>query len=224
MPKVSDAHLRARRTEILNAAWRCFGLEGFHRTTMRDICREAGLSPGAVYQYFAGKDELIRAVAERGRRSNAARVVPVAEAADPPGALAESLGRFLGCLGDPAALPSIRIDVRLFAEALHEPEVRSAVLESYADLIDLFAGLVRKGQESGAIDPGLEAAAVARVAVAVFQGLEFQKAVDPELDLAGCARAAGALLRGTFATRDDTREGRRSIPTGSPADSENPTR
>src|SRR5688500_8917991 len=64
MPKVSEEHLDARRAQIVNAAVACFAREGFHRTTMHDICREAGLSPGAVYRYFASKDELIQAIAD----------------------------------------------------------------------------------------------------------------------------------------------------------------
>jgi AcrR family transcriptional regulator len=152
MPKVSSNHLESRRNEILDAAWRCFGRQGFHQTTMRDICREAGLSPGAVYQYFQGKDAIIQAVAEVGRREGAARVVPVEEAEHPPRALAESLERFLDCLDDPEALPSIRIDIRLCAEALHEMQVRGVVLENYERLLDLFAQLVRQGQELGLID------------------------------------------------------------------------
>src|SRR5262249_5925610 len=62
MPKVTQEHVDARRRQILSAAVRCFAREGFHRTTMQDIFREAELSPGAVYSYFAGKDELIVAI------------------------------------------------------------------------------------------------------------------------------------------------------------------
>src|SRR5215510_12196798 len=62
MPKVTQEHVDARRRQILSAALRAFAREGFHRTTMQDIFREADLSPGAVYSYFTGKDELIRAI------------------------------------------------------------------------------------------------------------------------------------------------------------------
>lgn len=56
MPKVSDAHLEARREQILDAAEACFSREGFHQTSMQDICREAELSPGAVYRHFSSKE------------------------------------------------------------------------------------------------------------------------------------------------------------------------
>ena len=62
MPKVTQEHVEARRRQILSAALRAFARQGFHRTTMQDIFREAGLSPGAVYSYFTGKDELIAAI------------------------------------------------------------------------------------------------------------------------------------------------------------------
>src|SRR5215212_6087280 len=62
MPKVTEEHVEARRRQILSAALRCFARQGFHRTTMQDIFREADLSPGAVYSYFKSKDELVAAI------------------------------------------------------------------------------------------------------------------------------------------------------------------
>ena len=59
MPKVTQAHLEARRQQILDAAFGCFARQGFHQTTMQDICREAELSPGAVYRYFDSKEAII---------------------------------------------------------------------------------------------------------------------------------------------------------------------
>jgi AcrR family transcriptional regulator len=65
MPKVSPEYLEARRNEILDAAFACFRRRGFHQTTMQDIYREAGLSPGAVYHYFRSKEEIIAAAIDR---------------------------------------------------------------------------------------------------------------------------------------------------------------
>ena len=75
MPKLKPEVQTARREHILDAAEHCFARTGFHRTTMHDICREAGVSPGALYVYFDSKEALIAGIcesvefAERARRA-----------------------------------------------------------------------------------------------------------------------------------------------------------
>ena len=41
MPKVTQSHRDARRTQILDAAMICFARAGFHRTTMQEIVQQA---------------------------------------------------------------------------------------------------------------------------------------------------------------------------------------
>ena len=68
MPKRSQEYRDARREEILDAAKRCFVRNGFHETSMQDLFTEVGLSSGAVYRYFASKDDVILAIAEGNLR------------------------------------------------------------------------------------------------------------------------------------------------------------
>jgi AcrR family transcriptional regulator len=49
---------------ILEAAETLFLDKGFRTATMRDICRAARLSTGAVYFYFSGKDEIYSRICE----------------------------------------------------------------------------------------------------------------------------------------------------------------
>jgi AcrR family transcriptional regulator len=65
MPRVSDAHLSARRDQIIDAATLRFAANGFQATGMADIIAASGLSAGAVYRYFRSKDELVEANVER---------------------------------------------------------------------------------------------------------------------------------------------------------------
>src|SRR5688572_7394624 len=65
MPRVTAAHLAARRQQILDAAQACFLRNGFHATSMQEVIREAGLSVGAVYRYFPSKNALVMALAEQ---------------------------------------------------------------------------------------------------------------------------------------------------------------
>ncbi len=72
MPKVTEEHREARRQQILEAALTCFADNGFHQTSIQDICNEAGLSPGAVYLYFSSKEDIIEASCQRGQQARTA--------------------------------------------------------------------------------------------------------------------------------------------------------
>ena len=72
----------ARREHILDAAEACFTRNGFHRTTMQDLAREAAMSPGNFYRYFESKEALVLGLVERERERGtllvAASAIPTA--------------------------------------------------------------------------------------------------------------------------------------------------
>jgi AcrR family transcriptional regulator len=52
------------RGRLLEIAVRRFALDGYRRTSVSDIAREAQLSPAAVYAYFTGKEALFEAAVD----------------------------------------------------------------------------------------------------------------------------------------------------------------
>lgn len=50
------------RESILMAALRLFSRNGYEGTSMRDIAGEVGITQGAIYKHFAGKDALLEAI------------------------------------------------------------------------------------------------------------------------------------------------------------------
>lgn len=65
----------ARNLErIFAAALKISNKKGFQGMTMRDLSKEADLSIGALYNYFAGKEELL-AMMQRHRRTITARIL-----------------------------------------------------------------------------------------------------------------------------------------------------
>ncbi|MCB1490246.1 MAG: TetR/AcrR family transcriptional regulator [Rhodobiaceae bacterium] len=56
-----------KREQILDGAKRVFTRLGFDAASMNDITREANVSKGTIYVYFANKEELFEALIERER-------------------------------------------------------------------------------------------------------------------------------------------------------------
>jgi AcrR family transcriptional regulator len=55
----------ARRKQILDAATQVFAEKGFHRATIKDIARVAGIADGTIYTYFASKTEVLLGILNR---------------------------------------------------------------------------------------------------------------------------------------------------------------
>ena len=59
--KISTANENLRET-ILDSALKLFTTKGYFNTSIQDIRRDANISIGAVYHYFASKEELASAL------------------------------------------------------------------------------------------------------------------------------------------------------------------
>lgn len=68
MPKVSEDHLLARRSQILDGSRRCFAEYGYEGATVRRLEEETGLSRGAIFHHFKDKDGLFLALAHEDAR------------------------------------------------------------------------------------------------------------------------------------------------------------
>jgi AcrR family transcriptional regulator len=202
MPKVTEEHVQARRRQIMSAALNCFAREGFHRTTMQDIFREAELSPGAVYSYFTSKDELIAAiivevmsfVAEASALFS--EPLPEGRLRRPGEALAEIIERYQGFeLG--TVVERARIFPHMVGEQQRSPQLNAAVRAGLGSLRSGFEALARAAQERGELDPELDPEQFSRLPISLLQGLLVQIGVfGDEIDVDAYAREAAALIDG----------------------------
>jgi AcrR family transcriptional regulator len=195
MPRVTAAYLAGRRAHILAAAARCFAREGFHRTTMQHIVREAALSPGALYRYFASKEDMVAAIAS-GRHSAERALFEAVDGRAALEGVAELSRAFLGRLGRPEEREWRRVTVQLWGEALRNPRVMEVVRSGLDAPLRRLAARLRAGQRDGSVARDVDAAATARVAAAVFEGLVLQQAWEPDLQVDRFVRAAVRLLEG----------------------------
>ncbi|HZX03150.1 TetR/AcrR family transcriptional regulator [Kribbella sp.] len=200
MPRLTEARRVARRTEIVAAARRCFARDGFHRTSMADIAAEAGLSVGAAYRHFAGKEELVLEISGQafhalfGIDESAAGPTTPAEFATTaaerfaPGAVRDV---------DGAEVPIdelIRCGIESWAELVRHDGMRARAIAGFDEVRGRIAEDLRRGQEDGLVRQGLDPENAARVLMALLHGYVLQCAAFELTDTGPFVEAMRDLL------------------------------
>lgn len=62
---IQELLITARRNQILDAATKVFAEKGFHRATIKDIARVAGIADGTIYTYFPSKTDVLLGILNR---------------------------------------------------------------------------------------------------------------------------------------------------------------
>lgn len=78
---VRAARTSSRRRQVLDAAVKVMGRNGFHQMSMQDLAAEAKVSVGLIYKYFGGKEDLLLATIVRILDVFRDQLAPVIEAA-----------------------------------------------------------------------------------------------------------------------------------------------
>lgn len=139
------------RARLLEISVRRFAADGYRRTSMSEIAREAGVSAAAVYGYFAGKEGLFEAAVD----ADAEALIDGALAAVGGAAGLEErwpmlFDRLVGGLEEH---PLAR---RVLAG--HEPEIieRIVALPSLIELRATIAGALQAAQDGGRLRPDVD--------------------------------------------------------------------
>ncbi|MFC4015890.1 TetR/AcrR family transcriptional regulator [Nonomuraea purpurea] len=190
MPRVSQKHRDARRRQVIDAARRCFTRSGFSGTSMQDIFEESGLSAGAVYGYFAGKEELAMAIIDEVLTEITAGFDAVFDADEPPPP-DEVLGRLFGVLDRELA----RLAVQVWAESLTNAELTANLRGHYRALEERFVQLATMYRQRGVADPAVPPEHTARVLTSLGPAFVFQLALLDGVDAESFRRGLKAMLK-----------------------------
>ncbi len=176
MPKVSERYRDARREQIMDAARRCFLRNGFRETSMQDLFAESGLSSGAFYRYFAGKDELIIAIAQDNFHDVLATIRTAAEEAE--GSLGHALANAIDLIDAKHAQNGQgAIAVQVWAEALRNPRLAAEFTALLKDVHAEISGMVRGQQAAGSLPEGVSADAIGSILLGTVPGYIVQMAL-----------------------------------------------
>ena len=168
-----------RRTHILDAAERCFARSGFHRTTMQDVAREAGMVPGnldrleiaADFASLSGAPDFLEAFKALGRKY---------------------------FLEEPREKAIIALEI--WAESTRNPQMAAMRAAIHEEVHSGICRVCSEAQHNGAVHPGIDIPAVARLITMLSDSLIKRRAIDPDFeaarDIESVINLIGAMLGG----------------------------
>jgi TetR/AcrR family transcriptional repressor of uid operon len=193
-----------RRTEILDAAERCFARSGFHRASMQDICGEAQMSPGNLYRYFPSKEALIAGICERNRADAVASFALVDEAPSFFDGLAGLARHHLIDRTD----AEIGLCAEIMAESRRHPEIAKLYQTIEDDIKERIAAMLRTGAARGEIRADVDFDAAAAVLMVLGDGMSWRRSVDPKFNAEAALPLILQMVHGLLAKPDENPGGR----------------
>src|ERR1700677_778247 len=179
MPKRDEAYMEAQRLMIARAALDVLLEKGVYATSLRDICKAAGISIGALYTHFRTKEEAIVA---------ACALDHVDTTKEPP---AESWADYLentyrrgtwGHAGDQRS-KRFRLSLQFVAELTqfdHNPEGLATIYQIYRGAL---ASSLNRLREKGIITMPLGLAQTTELHMQLIAGSSYQLAADRDLQI-----------------------------------------
>lgn len=143
-PDVSEE----RKEQILEAAIEVFARSGFHGARMDDIAKQAGLSKGALYWYFDGKDAIIQGIMDRMFAREFEQMGAFIDADIPA---KDKLERYLElALDDIAHFESLMpIMYEFWAMLLRKKRVKEVLGSYYQSFFDIAIPIIQQGIDNG---------------------------------------------------------------------------
>jgi AcrR family transcriptional regulator len=187
-PRGQYAKGAERREQIIQTAADVFATEGFEGTAMKRVAELVGVKEATLFHYFRGKQELLTAVlAERDRRSLAA--IEEKEAGLPQMVRAAERNR---------REPGLTTLYAVASATANDPghDSHRYFKERFAEVVEALATDIERRQSAGEARADLLPRDLARLVVAVSDGLQLQWLYDKDVDVAdGLSQFIDVLLK-----------------------------
>jgi AcrR family transcriptional regulator len=179
VPRVSSEHGEQIRSRIVESALRVVRRLGYNDATIHDVVAESGLSVGAIYTYFGGKDELFAAACRQAMEEELSAVSGELARVSSVRARFEIAVRYWFDFleHDPGAA---RFMAGTWAQAGSQPRIREMLAARREQLIALAALLLREAVATGEMPAGMDLDGLARGLSAMLDGLLLQRLEEGE--------------------------------------------
>ena len=167
MPKVVPEYKEQARQRIIEAALQVFVERGYHNTTMDHIAEHLGVSKGAIYQYFKGKDQLFSEVITFFIGIRKDEVMSIVLSNDP---MKLATAEFIDMKIE-RALQTQSFGLDLLLEAARNESLRMRIAEVLQKSYDDFLTQIESLKERGALRKEAEVGTIWRGLIALRDGL-----------------------------------------------------
>jgi AcrR family transcriptional regulator len=171
------------RERILSAAAALFAEQGYRATSMVAVAEQAGLSQTGLLHHFPSKELLLAGVLQRRDEQDMAAMGAEHEARG-----WDALDRLVSLVEhNTTREPFVRLFTAMAGEAVDAEHPGHAWLRSHhRQAADMITHGLQQAQQEGTCAPEAPVERIARVTLAVMDGLQIQWLLDPEgVDMAG---------------------------------------
>jgi AcrR family transcriptional regulator len=163
---------------------------------MEMIVVRSGLSTGAVYGYFKGKDDIINAVvsegtAELGRELNPILADPTPPA--PPEFLESLLRKIVEFSTRERGADRLQVSIHGWSHSQSNPTLKASTRNDYRRLRTAFTHVARRWQEAGVVSPTADTAEMAELLMSLTLGFVAQRALIGTASIRAQVAALAAL-------------------------------
>ena len=167
-------HQTDRRAAILDAAEQCFSRNGFHQTSMSDICQAAHMSPGNLYRYFPSKEAIIAGITERHRAQASADFDSIENAPS----FYEGLAAMARMYMVERSTEEVNLGMEIMAECRRNPAIAKLFLDLEDDVKARLIRLLTTAAERGEINPSTDFESAAAMLMVIADGVSLRRAAD----------------------------------------------
>ncbi len=134
--------INVRRQELVNAAVELFVRKGFHKTTVREIAREFGMSMGTLYDYIRTKEDILFLVCDHISKSVSDKLQSSLTGKKDPGEnLRNAIRDYFTIIDE---IEDYTLLLYQETKSLNKKE-RKYVLHAENDLVAIFEGIITQG-------------------------------------------------------------------------------
>lgn len=169
--KGAKPHFRCRTSDV-------FSEKGYDQKTMADITQKIGVSKGALYLYFASKEELFAKLTES--RQSALRQMLRDSLKD--GDLLQCSQAFFDTAMDPQDVYSMGLTFEVISEGARNEALRAILLEDYEKRLRIFGEFLEEQKRKGLIRDDVDTGLLTLSISALFNGLMIGKILGIDRD------------------------------------------